>query len=164
MKYTYNRGIGLLEVVVAVAIIGVALGSVVISYSFYLKAALQNTDVIKATYLAEEGIEAVRILRDTSWTDELETLNFDTDYFLTYATTTKTWSVTENADNNYVDGKYMRTLRLDEVFRDSNNDIVHIGGTEDAETILAEVMVSWSDRGATSTRSLKAYYTDLFSN
>jgi len=163
-KHIYTKGTGLLEVIVAVAILGVALGSVVVTFSFYIRAALQNTEVIQATYLAEEGLEAVRIMRDTSWSSNVESLTLNTPYYLTYATSTMIWSANSTPENNYVDGKFMRTLSLGEVRRDGNDDIVSSGGSVDAESRLVNVTVSWSQRGATTSRSLSMYLTNIFDN
>jgi type II secretory pathway pseudopilin PulG len=159
---TKKLGMGLVEVVVAVAILGTALGSIIITYSYYITAALQNTEVIKATYLAEEGMEAIRILRDDDWDANIAPLSMGTDLYLTYATTTKTWSVTTSPANNYVDGKYMRTVRMDRVSRNSSQDIVASGGTVDADIKYVEVTVAWQEGEATTTRSLAAYITNLF--
>ncbi len=163
-KAYLNRGIGLLEIIIATAILGVALGSVVVTYGDYLKTALLNTDAIKATYLAEEGIEAVRFLRDTSWTNKIGNLTVSTNYFLNYATTTKVWSITAADSSNMIDRTYMRTVNFAPVYRDSGGQMVDSGGTTDANTRMVTVTVSWLSHGATTTKSLSAYIANLFTN
>lgn len=165
MKRINNKkGIGLIETVVAVAILSTALGAIIITFSFYLKAALQNTEVIKATYLAEEGMEAMRIFRDSSWDTYIDSLSLNTDYYLNYATTTKTWSTSSNAQSNYIDGKYQRTVRVSSVMRNSSDDIVSSGGTVDGDIKLVEVTVAWQQGEATTTRVVSGYLTNLFAN
>jgi prepilin-type N-terminal cleavage/methylation domain-containing protein len=63
----YQKGYTLIELMVAVAILGLGItGSL-----FLLNQTLRNTSVVKnnfiATYLASEGIELVRNMRDTNW-------------------------------------------------------------------------------------------------
>jgi type II secretory pathway pseudopilin PulG len=162
MKRIYTKGIGLVEIVVAVAILGTALGSIIITFSFYLTAALKNTEVIKATYLTEEGMEAVRILRDDDWDTNIAPVALNTDRYLTYATSTKTWAISTSPAGNYVDGKYMRTVRFSSVSRNASQDIITVGGTVDPDTKYVEVTVSWLEGQATSTRSIAGYLTNLF--
>lgn len=67
-----NQGFTLLEAIVAIAILLVA----VTSASGLILSSLQNVHVTKnrvvAAYLAQEGIEVVRAIRDTSWINGLD--------------------------------------------------------------------------------------------
>lgn len=164
MNMNKKKGIGLLEVVIAVSILGAALMTIVVTYRMYLKAALSNTEIIKVTYLAEEGMEAVRLLRDESWGDNIGSLSFGTEYFLTYATTTNKWSVASTSQDNMIADRYYRTVVFDEVERGSGDDIVASGGTSDSETRFVTVSMSWFEGDATTTRSLSGYITNLFNN
>jgi prepilin-type N-terminal cleavage/methylation domain-containing protein len=65
----YQKGYTLIELMVAVVILGLGItGSL-----FLLNQTLRNTSVVKnnfiATYLASEGVEIVRNIRDTNWRD-----------------------------------------------------------------------------------------------
>jgi len=60
-----------------------------------------------------------------------------------------------------VDGVFWRTVRVYEVMRDMNDDIVSSGGTIDPDTLLLRSDVSWDWRGATSTTGYSAYITNI---
>ena len=66
----YNRGFGLLEVLVSSSIIIMILSSVV----FIGRQAIVNSTYLQqraqAIYLAQEGLEQVREMRDTNWNDQ----------------------------------------------------------------------------------------------
>lgn len=78
----HNTGMALVEIVVGLAIISISLISLLSNYRAHLKAVSANIESIKATYLAEETLEVVRFLRDSSWTKNIANLSDDTDYYI----------------------------------------------------------------------------------
>jgi len=113
---------------------------------------------VQASLLLEEGLETARFLRDASWAN-VSVPATGTTYYLTWSGTNWATSTTANV---YVDGRFERTLRLDDVYRDGSDDIVPSGGTLDVGTRKATVTVSWWDRTATSTRTISTYLTNIF--
>jgi prepilin-type N-terminal cleavage/methylation domain-containing protein len=159
-KKNTKRGFALLEVVIAVSIIVIAFVVLITVYNLYLNKAKSNLNTVKAVYLSEEGIEAVKLLRNASWTTNIASLSQGTDYFLTFGTN----SVQINTTNTFIDGLYERKINFSNVYRDSNSDITASGGTIDTGTKLVTVTTSWSEKGATTTKSLSTYITNLYSN
>lgn len=155
-----KNGFTLVEVIVATSIILVFLSAMLGAYNLYLQMALTNTEKVKATFLLEEGIEAMKLIRDTSWTSGIANLGNNTPYSLAFSGTA--WSATTT--HSYVDGVFERYVTLAAVERNASSEIVSSGGTVDADTRLITVTVSWNDRGATSTRSLSTYLTNIFNN
>ncbi len=155
-----QKGITLVEVLVATAIILSFLIALISVHNTYLRSSFSNLDQIKATYLAEEGIEAIKGLRDTSWTTNIAPLVNDTSYYLVFAGSQ--WAT--STVPTLIDSKYTRKVVLSAVNRDTSSDITTSGGSLDSNTRKVNVTVSWSTGSATSTRSIDTYITNLFSN
>jgi len=159
--YSLSRGFTLVEAVISSAIALVVILGVTSAFTEALRASSNNAAYVQASFLQEEGVEAVRFLRDDSWSVNIATEQVGTPFYLTYNGTT--WKATSTAA--YIDGKFLRTVTLDSVNRDNTSqDIVTSGGTLDANTKKVTVTVAWYDRGATTTRNLQTYLTNIFSN
>lgn len=153
-----NFGLTLVEVLVATSIILAFLLALLGAHSLYLKTALSNGETIKAAMLAEESLEAMRFIRDSSWDTNILPLSLDTDYSLTF--NAGVWQ-TDDA-NIYVDNIFERRVRISAVYRDVTGDITTSGGTLDPDTVLVVSNVSWLKDGATTTKSISTYLTNLF--
>lgn len=159
-----NRGLSLVEVVISAAIILVVSVSVVTMYARYVRVASMTDQNLKASYLAEEGVEVVKYFRDSTWSGKINTLATSTDYFLNFSTSTLTWSTSTSVQ--LIDGMYDRRVRLSNVYRDAGSDISTstVGTTYDPNIRLVNVTVSWGIAGATSTKILSTYVANLYSN
>lgn len=155
-----NRGMTMAEVLVAASVITVFVAALVGVYNLQLKEIFGGSKEIKASLLAEEGIEAVKFLRNDSWSSNIATLSTGSDYFLSWQV--DGWDIVTT--NNYVDGLYERKIVFYEVMRDMNSNIVESGGSVDSDTMKVEVSVSWNEGTATSTRVLTTYVANLFDN
>ncbi len=160
--YSHSRGLTLVEVLVATAIIMTFLVTLVSVHNVYMNALFSNVSSVKATYLTEEGVEVIKGLRDISWTANIASLSINTPYYLNFSTTSSSWSTTTAV--SVIDSKFYRTVTVSTVNRDASSDITTSGGTLDLNTKKVNVTVSWLDHGATSTRSVDTYITNLFSN
>lgn len=165
-KNIYNRsrhrmsgGIGLIEAVAGISIISVFLFSLMLASQLSQKIVGESVKNIQAYFLLEEGADAVKILRDASWSSGIGNLSAGTDYYFSYNGTT--WIST--SANVYIDGFFERKFSLNNVYRDANDDIA-LSGTLDNGTKKATVSVSWRGRTGTTTKSASFYLTDLFSN
>ena len=154
-----TRGIGLIEAVAGISIVSVFIFSLMLASQLSQKIVGESVRSAQAFFLLEEGAEAVKILRDTSWSSGISNLTIGTNYFFSYNGTT--WVST--ADNVYIDGLFERKFSLNNVYRDANDDIA-ASGTLDSGTKKATVGVSWLGRTGTTTKSVSFYLTDLFSN
>lgn len=154
-KLSVTSGLTLVEVLIAAAIILVAVMSLLGVHSFYLRSALENGAVVKAVHLAEEGIEAMRYLRDVSWSQNIAPLTNGVPYGLAFNTAWATDST------SMVVGKFYRTVTFSSVERDAQSDIVSSGGVVDPNTKLVTVSVSWLTQGATTTKTVMTYLTNI---
>ena len=121
-SFKYKKGMGLVEILVAVFIFSVVLGALITINNFYLSNSSKNIKLTKATYLAEEGIEAVRIIRDNSWSN-ISSLSNSVDYYLSFNIASSTWEATTSPSS--IDS-YIRKFNLLEVERDINGKIYPI--------------------------------------
>lgn len=160
MMKRLDRGITLAEVLIASSVITVFVVALVGVYNLHLKIIFGASEEIKASYLAEEGVEAIKFLRNDSWDLFISPLTIGSDHFITWQT--DRWVTT--GTNTYIDGLYERKIILNQVLRNSEDDIVESGGSVDDSARKVTVTVSWRDGNATSTKSVSTYITDIFDN
>lgn len=150
-----QSGITLVEVVVGISIIAAAVVAIGFSVNAYVDArAVLLTDV-KATYLAEEGYEIVRALRDDDW-NTIDALALDTLLYLDVSTTT----IAIGGSPEVIDTDFTRSFVLRELYRNGSNDITSsttAGATVDDEGREIEVYVN----GPNGTTSFQAIFTNL---
>lgn len=157
-KPNLRGGIGLVEVLVGASILSVAGVALVLTYGMYVKIAVVAPRPIQATFLQDEGLEAMRIIRDNSWTT-ISNLTLGTSYYLSFNASTTAWTLSTTPQ--MIDGIFDRTIVVSSVNRDVNSDIAS-SGTIDTNTKKITVSVSWLKNGATTTKQLVGYLTNLF--
>ncbi len=157
-----KKGITLIEVIVGSSVLLVVLLSLSTVLARLLKASFANTDKIQGTFLAEEGLEAIRMIRDGGWTTNINALSSGTDYFIAFDGTS--FKATTTASQAYIDNHFYRKFTLSNVYRDASSYDIASSGTLDTNTKLATVSVSWTKSGATTTETLSTYFTNSFGN
>ncbi len=150
-------GFALVEILVATSIITVTLLSVATIAQSSIKMSRRSLNASEASYLVEEGAEAVKIIRDNAWSN-ISGLTNGTTYYLSYSG--GTWSLSTTVSTI---GIFTRTIVFSAVNRDSNDDITSSGGTADTGTRLVTETVSWPDGSTTATKTLSLYIADIFS-
>lgn len=154
----------LIEVLIGAAIVATAIVATVLSFRLLLAAGAENLERVQASYLAEEGIEVVRGMRDEDWS-AFAGLTSGTTYYLHYDG--MSWSINTTATST--DG-FTRTVRLRDVYRrTSDSDIVPATSTApkavDTQTRFVTVAVTWnSSRFGVRTIELSSYLTNLFTS
>lgn len=158
MKNNLKKGMSLVEVVIGGAIVTLLIGSLIASLNLFLNAETRNTAKIQSSFLTEEGLEAIRFLRDNSWTTNISPLLLDTPYYLSFDTT---WHITST--NVYIDSMFERSFLVEAVYRNGSDDISD-SGILDPNTKKITVSVSWREGHGTTTKTMTAYLTNLFNN
>ncbi len=151
-----QSGVSLIEVIVAMAIITSMLVAVGFSVTSYVDARTQLLDNTKSVYLAEEGYEMLRVIRDDDWSTINGLVNGTTYYF---DVTDTTLAIT--ATPEIIDTDFTRSFVLSRAFRDSNDDIVDSSDPSavvDSGTRVIDVSVA----GPTGTSTLKALIANLY--
>jgi hypothetical protein len=154
-----SRGFSIAESVIAVFLITLFIISVWEIYTLYLKISLANPAYFKASFLAEEGVEAIKFMRDSNWTQNISTLTPDTYYMIEFNGTEWQFSSTPVL----IDGRFDRRVAFQDVFRDVSGNIVE-SGNYDPKTKKVNVEVSWYANGATTTRTISTYVSNIFNN
>jgi type II secretory pathway pseudopilin PulG len=119
IKTVSLAGVTLIEVLVSISIITVLLGVIGYSVNSYVSAREVLLESTKAAYLAEEGLEIVRSIRDTDW-NTIEALSLNTRLYLEVSTTT----VAIDTSPEIINGEFERFFIVQEVHRNASDDIV----------------------------------------
>ncbi|MCC6323277.1 hypothetical protein IT400_00615 [Candidatus Nomurabacteria bacterium] len=158
MKYLKNKnllGFALVEIMICCAI----LSAVTISLLSYAQKGLELSNLslrqTQAIYLLEEGAEAIKTFRDDNWTN-ISSLNLDTNYYFTYDTSSGVWSLSQTPST--INGIFTRTVVISAVERDSNDDIVTSGGTNDTDARKVTITVTWMSAEGVSTSKVITFY------
>jgi Tfp pilus assembly protein PilV len=161
--YKQNKGSLLIEVLIASAIISTSVLASLGVFGTMARLQYRNTARIQASFLADEGIEAVKTLRNASWSANLANLNIGTKYYLYW--NNHSWNV--NASSTLVDGQFSRYFKLANAYRDSSFNITASttsGATIDADMRGMTMYVDWVDEAGTSSKSIETYLYNLFAN
>lgn len=145
-------------------LIGAAVLSVsLLGISSFFQSALHASDVTQSVfqgdYLLEEGVEAVKLLRDGGYTSNITTLSTTTPTYLSWGGAK--WAT--SSVNTLIDGRFERAIIAAEVRRDSSDDI-SASGAMDPNTKLITVSVAWAAKGATTTKTIQTYVMNIFNN
>ncbi|MFH1047823.1 MAG: type II secretion system protein [Patescibacteria group bacterium] len=130
-----EAGMSVLEVLLAIAIFGVLAASLMTMVWGSLVISGGAVERIRATLLAEEGLDAARSIRNIAWTELA-----DGDHGLDK--TGGLWQFAGASDST--DGLYVRSVNVEAVNRDVNGDIVAVGGTLDPRTKKITSTVTWN--------------------
>lgn len=151
-----QTGSTLMEVVVVAAILSAVSLAFLGTFSLLSRFHEKNMLSIKGSLLAEEGIEALRLIKSSGWSNLADLASGSDRYLSLSASSWEIGSVPE-----VIDGRFYRILRIYPVSRDGADDIVSSGGTIDANTLFLESRVEWNWRGATTTTGYQAYITNI---
>lgn len=152
-------GFGMVEMLIGASMVSVSLFAISSFFQTVMKASATTGSAIQADYLLEEGVEVAKIFRDTSYKDNFLKMTINTPYYFLWDGTK--WA--SSTVNTYIDGKFERTLIIDDVQRDSNSDIT-VSGTNDPDIKKVTVSVSWGGPLGTTTHSIQTYVTNIFNN
>lgn len=142
-----TSGVTLVEVLVGISIVVMMLVAIGLAVNNYVAARTALLSDTKAAYLAEEGYEIVRALRDNNWAT-MSGLTTGTTYYLSVATSTI--AVTNTPE--VIDGEYLRSFVVYDAYRNGSDDITSsttVGAS--ADTDMKEVHVSVGGPSGTST-------------
>lgn len=149
------RGFGLIEALVVAAVVGAALAGLFETGILALRLLHTEQQNLEAAMLAAEGLEAVRAVRDESWTSKIAPLLTDgTPYYPEIIN--GTWSLSTAAPLP-INGVYTRSAAFAAVCRNGLDDIAPCG-TPDSDTKRVTVTVAW---GSGKQRILTSYITNF---
>lgn len=159
-KLHTQKGFALIEILITCAILSLcvfALFSAAQKGVHVSDLALRQT---QATALLEEGSEAVKSIRDTSWSS-ISSLTDGARYYVSFDSAANAWSLS-TTPTDPIDGVFTRFVVVQTATRDSTDDIA-IGGTPDDHTKQVTVTVEFpSSDGTPTSKEYTFYITDIF--
>ena len=147
-----KRGLTGIEVLIGVSIVALILVFTTHTIARFINVGAETSEKIQALYLAEEGIEMVRYIRDDQWS-HISSLTDGTTYYLDVTPAAIATSTTKE-----VIGQFTRSFVLEPVERNGANDIV-VSGTPDPTSKYVTVTVTWDT--PTSSVSLTSIVADI---
>ena len=133
-----QSGITIIESLVGLSILSFIIVFIFYTMNLYFTASAMLLRDTKATYLAEEGQEFARFMRDSNWTT-FSGLSTTTTYY--FAVTSSSISATTTPQ--VIDSLYTRSFTLQFTKRNGSNDLVESGGSNDSSGRVATVNVVW---------------------
>lgn len=154
-----KRGFGLVEMLVGATVLSVSLLGISSFFQKTLEVSSITQSAVQGDYLLEEGVEAIKLFRDAGYANNIAKLSTTTPTYLTWNGTS--WAT--SSANVFIDGRFERKIMVNEVLRNASEDISETG-TLDPQTRLVAVSVAWNVKGATTTRTIQTYITNIFNN
>jgi hypothetical protein len=148
-----QAGISVVEALICAAIAGAMLIAIIQAFASYEGAQSRQESAVKGQLLAEEGIEALKFVRNTGW-GNLSSIPSGSTKYLYFSGSA--WTVTTTPE--VIDGLFYRSFSPKSVSRDGSSNIVSSGGTIDPNTLFVTVTVSWLSNIGTSTDSYGDYF------
>lgn len=151
MSNNHFPGFSLIEIIIALGLFIIIVTGGILAFASTLNLNRAGLERTQAASLAQEGIEAVRSIRNQSFTK------------LTPGThgigiSAGRWVFVGGSDTV---GKFSRQIIIAPVSRDAGGTIVSTGGITDPDTILATARVKWNfTPGITNQVSASFYFTN----
>lgn len=136
-QYKTQKGFGLIEIVIATAVITLALSAFLHGGALALRLLNAEKENLETALLAKEGLNAVRSLRDEAW-NNVASSTVGTTYYPVIEN--GKWRLS-TSDPGVINGKYTRKIIFDRVYR-NNSDQIASAGNEDSNTRKATVEIS----------------------
>lgn len=153
LKTKNKSGFGLVEILVAITIIGLSLSALAGLGNFALKIQNRLKKNMTASYLAAEAIEATRAIKDEDWA-LVSGLSTASPFHPDQSGSPAKWIL--NSGDETING-FTRQIVFADVYRDGNDDIVDSVATLDSNTKKITATVSWSDQGQSQQILLSTY-------
>jgi type II secretory pathway pseudopilin PulG len=154
-----QKGFGLIEILISATVLTIIFISVTSLILFSRDATLKAQRNTEALSLAEEALEVVRKMRDDGWTTNIASKTSGTTYYPNISGSSWVLQTTNPDPTSY----YTTTIVLSNTSRDSSDNIVSSGGTNDPDTKRVVATVAWSDSGSKSV-VLTTYITNFNNN
>jgi Tfp pilus assembly protein PilV len=150
-----QHGFFLIEVVVASAVIATALVLLLGSIQNSVEVSQRSLERTAASFLLEEGVEAMKSIRDTNWAT-VSTLTPNTTYYLQWSGSA--WTISQTV--TLID-RYTRTISVESVYRDAASDDIDEGGALDTDAKKVTVKVTWNAPSGLQEDDLSFYIFNI---
>lgn len=159
MSHKNSKGISIVEIIVASAIVGISVVGIVGAIQVYLKIVIKNARDTQAALLLDETAEALQYMRDDSFSAHYGSVANGTQY-------TVFWNGTGyEMGTSTVTLEYGMTRKV--VFSDverDGNDRIAVSGSNDDNTKKAVITISWPYDGTDQTVSAETLIHNIYEN
>jgi len=156
-----SRGIALVEIVIGASIIAACFVAIIGIYASLARISAQSLPRVQAAMLAEEGLEALRSMRDESYAGNIVSLSNGSIYGIEWRQSISSYRATTSIAS--ISGNFVRTFTVADAYRDGSYNLAS-SGTVDPNTKLVTMNVAWNTGSATSTFQLQSYISNIFNN
>lgn len=161
MKFASQKGLSVIEVILAAAIFMIFATAAVITVVQGFNVNRLGAEETTATQFAAEGIEAVRSIKNQAYSNLSNTSGIG----VKRNATTGVWEWQTSPPNNTlihnISDNYSREIKVENVNRDASGNIVSTGGTLDPDTKKVTSTASWNFNAARpESVALTTYLTD----
>ena len=157
-KYpTQTKGVTIVEILVGVSLLALIVVFITHTLNLYFSTGTLLQEKTRASYLAYEGQEIMRYIRDEDWT-VVSALTLDTTHYFDVGAATMTTTATPEL----IDGTYTRSVIVHNTYRDANDDLVAsttVGASIDTGGRIVVTKVQW---GADNEIRLESLLTNIF--
>lgn len=159
-----NTGFGLIEILLVVSV-GMATFLGIEQYlNLSLRAAVQDMRQTEALYRAKSGLEQARIVRDEDWA-LISGMTIGNQYSFVPSGTIPPVGTTPQKliaqSGTKIEGNYTVWVTTSQVQRDTNDDIVSVGGVIDPNTLKIDSSVSWLENGISKQVTISEYLVNF---
>ena len=156
--YLGRTGFGIIEIIVAMGILVIIAATATSSLLGGLIANRLGDEETEAYLYSQEGIEAVRSIKNQGW--NVPFLLRDCRISCGLTNTSSRWSY--SGTNNIRDDKFTRTMKVESVNRDGSGNVVETGGTYDPDTKKITAATTWDfSPGGNNNITLTTYFTNF---
>ncbi len=151
-----QRGISIIEMIVVSSVIGTVMLMVLGTLQNTIQLSQRSIERVQASMLLEEGVEVVKLIRNTAWST-ISGMTNNTTYYPTW--NGAAWSLSTTPST--IDNKYTRTVVFSSVYRDGQAKIA-TSGTLDAGTKKVVVTITWQTADQQFSTPLTFYVSNIF--
>jgi type II secretory pathway pseudopilin PulG len=156
---TSISGVTVVEVLIGLVILSLVMVFIFHTFTLFFNAQRLTVQSSQAIYLAEQGQEMVRYLRDDDW-NTFEGLSKNTQLYLQVATAT----IAMTATPQVLDGTFTRSVYIRDAYRNASDDFVASttpGASIDTDSRVIDVVVSWGTNRQVRLQSLLTNIRDI---
>ncbi len=152
---SYEKGQSIVEILIAIGIAALIIGSVVTTYVVSLRANANARLAAVGLQFAEETYDNLRALTEANW-HTLHAIPKAVNHHLTIVG--DKFSINTGTETLMAqDVQYTRSFIVENVQRDAGGNIVATGGLNDPSTQRVAVTVSWPIAGETGTARIEGF-------
>ena len=159
-KCSYIKGVSVVEIIIAAAIIGISVVGIAVAIQIYLKIVHQNSREVQAVLLMDETAEALQYIRDVDF-EEIQ----ESDPNIKYSIFWNGFGYELTEDTISLPYNMVRTIKFSDVYRDTL-DQIDMNNIEilDLETKKAEITIEWEYSNTQKSLTSEMLIHNIYAN